>query len=82
MAGHEQPTRTELEKAVDCLRTLGHPTRLEKKHEAWEESAESRMPPLFYLAPHRDARLSQPDRELLRQWAQGFTAGKPEREDD
>lgn len=56
--------------------------QVEKKHEAWEEIAESEMPPWFYLAPHRDARLSRADRELLRHWALGSAASKPELEDD
>jgi len=42
---------------------------MKKLKESWEEVAEGEMPPWFYTAPHRDARLSAQDRALLWQWA-------------
>ncbi len=38
-----------------------------KLKESWQEVAEDEMPPWFYLAMHRDVRLSAADRALLRQ---------------
>jgi hypothetical protein len=43
--------------------------QVKKLTESWEAVAEGDMPPWFYTAPHRDARLSAQDRALLRQWA-------------
>jgi hypothetical protein len=43
--------------------------QVKKLKESWEEVAEGEMPPWFYTAPHRDARLSAQDRALLRHWA-------------
>jgi hypothetical protein len=43
--------------------------QVKKLKESWEEVAEGEMPPWFYLAMHRDVRLSAADRAVLRQWA-------------
>ncbi len=43
--------------------------RIESLAESWEEVAEGEMPQWFYLPAHRDAKLSAPDRALLRTWA-------------
>ena len=43
--------------------------RVEKRHESWEEVEEGEMPPWFYTAVHRDAKLSPDDRVILRAWA-------------
>jgi hypothetical protein len=38
-------------------------------HESWEEVESDEMPPWIYLLMHRDARLSDADKELIRGWA-------------
>ncbi len=43
--------------------------QVKKLKESWEEIAEGEMSPWFYLAIHRDVRLSAADRAVLRQWA-------------
>jgi hypothetical protein len=43
--------------------------QVEKMKESWEEVDEGEMPPWFYLPAHRDARLSDRDRALLREWS-------------
>jgi hypothetical protein len=43
--------------------------QVKKLKESWQEVAEGEMPPWFYLAMHRDVRLSAADRAVLRQWA-------------
>ena len=43
--------------------------QVKKLKESWEEIAEGEMPPWLYLAMHREVRLSEADRALLRQWA-------------
>ena len=43
--------------------------QVKKLKESWEDIAEGEMPPWFYLAIHREVRLSDADRALLRQWA-------------
>jgi hypothetical protein len=43
--------------------------QVKKLKESWEEVAEGEMPPWFYTAPHRKARLATQDRALLQQWA-------------
>lgn len=51
----------------------------EKLEEAWEEIDHGHMPVWYYLLAHPDARLSDPDRELLRAWmAPGELAAQPE----
>ena len=40
-----------------------------KLNEVWEEVDEGEMPLWYYLAIHRDAKLSAEDRALLRTWA-------------
>ncbi len=46
------------------------PTEQEKKlKESWEEVQEGEMPPWYYLPLHRDAALSEADRQLLQTWA-------------
>ncbi len=37
--------------------------------ETWKEVEEGEMPPWLYLGPHREARLSDRDRAILRAWA-------------
>lgn len=43
--------------------------QVEKLKESLKEVEEGEMPPWFYLPAHRDARLSEADRALLRGWA-------------
>jgi len=43
--------------------------QVKKLKESWEEVEEGNMPLWFYLAIHRDVRLTEADRALLRQWA-------------
>jgi hypothetical protein len=43
--------------------------QVKKLKESWEEVQEGKMPPWFYLAVHRDVRLAEADRALVRQWA-------------
>lgn len=45
--------------------------QVEAMRESWEEVEEGEMPLWFYLPPHPEARLSDRDRELLRNWAGG-----------
>lgn len=42
-----------------------------KRMACWEEVEEGEMPPWYYLLVHREAVLSDADREVLRQWAFG-----------
>jgi hypothetical protein len=39
------------------------------KEEIWDEIREEQMPPWQYKIFHREAKLSQEEKELLRQWA-------------
>jgi hypothetical protein len=48
---------------------LAPETQAEMIHESWEHVEEGDMPPWSYLRLHRDARLSESDREILREWA-------------
>ena len=43
--------------------------RRDKLEEAWEEIHEGNMPLWFYLPLHPEARLSQADKDRLREWA-------------
>ena len=43
--------------------------RLKKLRESWEQVDKGEMPPLLYLPPHPDARLSDADRLVLRTWS-------------
>lgn len=43
--------------------------QVKKLKESWEKVVEGEMPPWFYLAVHRDVRLSAEERARLRQWA-------------
>ena len=45
--------------------------RREKLHESWEEVDEGEMPPWFYTAVRREAKLSPSDRAALRAWSGG-----------
>jgi hypothetical protein len=45
--------------------------RMEALQESWEEVEEGEMPLWFYLPAHPEARLTPPDRALLRAWALG-----------
>lgn len=51
--------------------------RSELAEDAYAEASEGEMPLSNYLALHRDARLTEEDLELLRQWANG-SAGRPD----
>lgn len=60
----------------------------EKAREIWEEVEKGRMPLRSYLLAHPSARLSQADRDVLRNWAgnavaaeKGQTAVSPKREE-
>lgn len=43
--------------------------QVKKLKESWEEIDEGEMPPWYYLPTHREGRLSEADRVLLRAWA-------------
>jgi heme-binding protein len=43
--------------------------QVKKMKESWEEVQEGEMPPWYYLPVHRDASLSDTDRQVLRTWA-------------
>jgi hypothetical protein len=45
--------------------------QVEALRESWDEVDEGEMPLWFYLPPHPEARLSDRDRRLLRNWAGG-----------
>ena len=45
--------------------------RARKIRKIWEKVQEGHMPPWYYLALHRDARLSERDRAIVRQWVGG-----------
>jgi hypothetical protein len=55
----------------------------EAPEEIWEEVEEGEMPPWFYLPLHREARLSDADRAILRDWAaaSGSRSGHGEGDD-
>jgi hypothetical protein len=56
--------------------------RAKNLEEAWEEVDEGEMPLWFYVPLHPEARLSESDRALLREWSlagRGGTAGSGER---
>jgi len=44
--------------------------QLRLREEMWEEVAKGDMPLLMYRLAHREAHLSEADRELLRRWAE------------
>lgn len=48
--------------------------RARKLKETWKEVSEGEMPPWYYLPLHREARLSEADREILRAWTLGASA--------
>jgi hypothetical protein len=41
----------------------------EKQQLSWEEVEVYEMPPLYYMALHSDSALSDPERDILRDWA-------------
>jgi hypothetical protein len=43
--------------------------QVKKMKESWEEVQEGEMPPWYYLPVHRDASLSEADRQVLQAWA-------------
>jgi Haem-binding domain len=43
--------------------------QVKKLKKSWEEVQEGEMPPWYYLPVHRDASLSEADRQVLRTWA-------------
>lgn len=43
--------------------------QVKKMKKSWEEVQEGEMPPWYYLPVHRDASLSEADRQVLRTWA-------------
>nr|WP_269155440.1 heme-binding domain-containing protein [Leptospira mtsangambouensis] len=44
-----------------------------KIYEIWEQVEEGEMPPKDYLLLHPSARLSDKDKEVLKQWSDGFS---------
>lgn len=44
-----------------------------KIYEIWEQVDEGEMPPKDYLLLHPSARLSDKDKEILKQWSDGFS---------
>ena len=54
----------------------------EKREECWEEVAEGEMPLWFYEPLHPHARLTDADREVLRQWAGASAGGARSGHDD
>ncbi|MEJ5297078.1 MAG: heme-binding domain-containing protein, partial [Armatimonadota bacterium] len=48
----------------------------EKAREIWEEVEKGRMPLRSYLLAHPSARLSQTDRDVLRNWATNAAAAE------
>ena len=50
--------------------------RAEIREEIWEEVEEGEMPLWYYLPAHPEARLSDADRALLREWSLGDRAGR------
>lgn len=45
-----------------------------RRHESWEEVQEGEMPLWFYLPLHPEAKLSDADKSLLKQWSQQSAA--------
>jgi hypothetical protein len=56
---------------------LSEAQQAEAIHESWEHVDEGDMPPWYYVLMHREAGLSDADRELLRAWAQTEGAKEP-----
>lgn len=50
--------------------------------EVWEEVEEGEMPPWFYTPLHGQAKLTDADREVLRDWAKGAEPGGHEHGED
>ncbi len=50
--------------------------------ECWEEVEEGEMPLRFYLPLHAHARLSESDRDVLRQWAKDAGADSSDSDHD
>ena len=48
---------------------LSESEKVEALHEIWEEVEEGEMPPWLYLLQHPEARLSEQDLSVLKQWA-------------
>lgn len=44
-----------------------------KIYEIWEQVDEGEMPPKDYLLLHPNAKLSDKDKEILKQWSEGFS---------
>jgi hypothetical protein len=55
--------------------SLNGEKRAEIREEIWEEVEEGEMPLWYYLPAHPEARLSEADRALLREWSDGDRAG-------
>lgn len=53
-----------------------------KMHEIWEKVSEGEMPLWYYLPAHPDARLSDQDRALLREWTGATGSGGHDGHDD
>lgn len=56
--------------------------RAKKIKETWEEVEEGEMPPWFYLPLHPEARVSDRDRQVLRDWAAAQPSTDHEEDDD
>lgn len=54
--------------------------RAEALEESWETIEDGEMPLWFYLPLHPEARLTDADRAVLREWASGGSGGRAERE--
>jgi cytochrome c551/c552 len=54
---------------------LSDKERNELLAESWTEIEEGEMPPWYYVLMHPDAKLSQQDRDALRDWTAGRVSG-------
>ena len=59
----------------------GQKKRKKMIKEIWEEVEEGEMPPWFYIPLHPEARLSEQDRDVLRDWAAGVPSFSKEEND-
>ena len=57
--------------------TYSETKRRKLLHETWEEVEEGEMPPWMYLPMHPEARLSDADREQLRNWTRVAAPAAP-----
>ncbi|MCB9851060.1 MAG: heme-binding domain-containing protein [Phycisphaerales bacterium] len=62
--------------------SAGAEQKAHRAHEAWEEVEEGEMPLWFYTPLHPDAKLSDADKQALKDWSAAFPSDREHRGED